>query len=289
MGSVMAGADEAAVTPGGAAADPAGAVGTWHYGLVARWWAETNVPEPGEVTYYADAIRRHGEPALDVGCGTGRLLLPLLAEGLDVDGTDISADMIAHAAAAAREQGHAPHLTAVPSHALALDRSYGTILMCGVFGIGATPDQDREALRRIHRHLRPGGALLIAHWLPYADRDEKGWARWLPGHRGDVPRDWPDEGDRRRLHDGDELELTTRLARLEPLAQRQTLEIRARLWHDGVLVREEASSLNENLYFAQELRQMLVEAGFTDVSIEGPHTSRPATDDDAAVVFVARR
>lgn len=34
---------------------------------------------------------------------------------------------------------------------------------------------------------------------------------------------------------------------------------------------------------------MLVEAGFVDVSIEGQHTGRPATDDDAAIVFVARR
>jgi SAM-dependent methyltransferase len=289
MGSVMGRADEATLTPGGAAADPTGALGTWHYGLVARWWADTSVPEPGDVAYYAAAIRRHGEPALDVGCGTGRLLLPLLAQGLDVDGTDISPDMIAHAATAAREQGHAPHLAALPTHELALERSYRTILMCGVFGIGATAEQDREALRRIHGHLRPGGTLLIAHWLPYADRDEKGWARWLPGHRGDVPHDWPAEGERRRLRDGDELELMTRLARLEPLAQRQTLEIRARLWHEGALVLEESASLDENLYFAQELRWMLIDAGFADVSIEGPHTGRPATDDDAVVIFVARR
>jgi hypothetical protein len=34
---------------------------------------------------------------------------------------------------------------------------------------------------------------------------------------------------------------------------------------------------------------MLIDAGFADVSIEGPHTGRPATDDDAVVIFVARR
>jgi len=135
----------------------------------------------------------------------------------------------------------------------------------------------------------PGGVLLIEHWLPYADRDGQGWARWLPGHRSNVPREWPTEGERRRMHDGDELELFTRLGSLDPLAQQQILELRARLWHGGAIVREEVSWLSENLYFAQELLLMLVDAGFRNVSIEGPHTGRPATDKDATVIFVARR
>ena len=32
---------------------------------------------------------------LDVACGTGRLLIPYVADGLDVDGCDVSPDMIA--------------------------------------------------------------------------------------------------------------------------------------------------------------------------------------------------
>jgi len=263
--------------------------GTWHYGLVARWWAETNTAEPAELAWFADAIGRYGTPVLDVGCGSGRLLLPLLEAGIDVDGTDISGDMLAHAGAAAAKGGHAPRLTTCPAHELSLGRTYRTIFMCGVFGIGATREQDREALRRIHDHLEPGGALLIAHWLPYADRDEQGWGRWLPGHRAGVPRVWQAEGDRRRMADGDELELMTRLASLEPLAQRQVLEIRARLWHAGVVVQEETSTLSENLYFAQELADQLTGAGFRDVSIEGPYTGQPATDDDTGVVLVGRR
>jgi hypothetical protein len=61
------------------------ASGTWHYGLVARWWAEFTAPKAHEVDYYAAAIRRYGEPALDLGCGNGRILMPLLEQGLDVD------------------------------------------------------------------------------------------------------------------------------------------------------------------------------------------------------------
>jgi SAM-dependent methyltransferase len=271
-----------------ALAEEGGWVGTWHYGLVARWWAETNLAEPGEVAYYAGAIRRHGQPALDVGCGAGRLLLPLLDEGIDIDGTDISSDMIDQVRAVAAAQGHSPTLVVSPADELEMERRYGTILLCGVLGLAATRAQDQEALRRIHGHLRPGGVALVEHWLPYADEDEQSWARWLPGHREGIPRDWPPEGERRRLRDGDEIELLTRLVRFEPLAQRRILEMRARLWHEGVMVREETARLSENPYFAQELCQMLVAAGFRDVSMERPYDGRAATDDDATIIMVAR-
>ncbi len=265
------------------------ATGTWHYGLIARWWAEFNMPEPAEVAYYAAAIRRFGEPALDLGCGTGRLLLPLLAEGLDVDGVDVSPDMLGYAAARAREAGLTTTLTAQALHELALPRTYRTIYVCGVFGIGGRRDHDREGLRRAYRQLRPGGALVLWHELPWAGQDERGWARWLPGRRAAIPRDWPAEGDRRRTADGDEIELVSRLASFDPLAQRQALEMRARLWRDGVLVDEEAYELRENLYLAPEMLLLLEDAGFREVTVEAAYTGRPATADDEALVFVARR
>ena len=71
---------------------------TWHHGLMARWWSEVNLLLE-ELAYYRGAIERFGEPALDLGCGTGRLLVGLLEAGLDVDGVDVSADMLATARA----------------------------------------------------------------------------------------------------------------------------------------------------------------------------------------------
>jgi len=160
-----------------------------------------------------------------------------------------------------------------------------------VFGIGGRRDRDREALRRIHRHLEPGGALVIDHQLPYAtgETSEAGWARWLPGHRTGIPLDWPAEGDRRRTADGDEIELLNRTLDFDPLEQRRTLEIRARLWHDGVVVAHEGYSLKENLYFAQEILLMLGEAGFRDLRVESGFTGLPATADDGSVVFIGRK
>ena len=192
--------------------------GSWHYGLVARWWDEFNVPEPQEVAFYAGAVRRFGEPALDAGCGTGRILLPLLADGLDMDGVDISADMIALARRRATAAGRSPGLFVQPLHELELARRYRTIIVCGVFGLGGDRDDDREAMRRLHDHLEPGGRLVLWHELPWEGHDESGWARWLPGHRADIPRAWRTTGDRRRTADGDEIELISRLVASIPSA-----------------------------------------------------------------------
>lgn len=263
--------------------------GTWHHGLIARWWAEFNAPEPEEIAYYSAAIRRSGEPALDAGCGTGRILLPLLALGFDVDGVDVSADMIAYARDAAGGAGYAPLLEAQSLHELDLPRRYRTIYVCGVFGIGGDRDHDREALRRLYRHLEPGGTLVLWHELPWEGHDAHGWARWLPGGREDIPRPWREAGDRRTSADGDDLELISRLVEFDPYRQRHVLEILARRWHDGAIVQEEAYTLAENLYFAQEMLLLLEDAGFRDVTVEAAYKSRSVAPDDGTVIFVAHR
>jgi SAM-dependent methyltransferase len=261
---------------------------TWHHGLMARWWAEFNLPEDREVDYYADAIGRFGEPALDLGCGTGRLLVPLLDRGLAVDGVDVSADMVAHAREAASAAGHTPALTVQALHELDLPRRYRTIFMCGVLGIGGDRTRDREALRRIHDHLEPDGALVMWHEFPYAGLDEHGWARWLPTGRSGIPTPWPAIGDRRRTTDGDEIELRTRLVEHDPILSRHTYETQARLWRNGTVVSEETRSLHENLYLAPELLLLLDLAGFRDVRMEAAYEGRPATPADDTVIVVAR-
>ena len=113
---------------------------TWHYGLVARWWAEFNAPDPDELAFYQSVVERNGPPALDLGCGTGRLMLPLLSAGLDVDGCDRSPDMLALCRAEASRHGLAPQLYQQAMHDLDLPRSYKTIYICDSFEIGGRRD-----------------------------------------------------------------------------------------------------------------------------------------------------
>ena len=109
----------------------------WHYGLVARGWAEFNTDGP-EIDYFRKLIERYGEPALDVACGTGRLLIPFLRAGVDIDGSDVSPDMVALCSEKARREGLTARLYHQPMHELALPRKYKTIVVCGGFGLGGS-------------------------------------------------------------------------------------------------------------------------------------------------------
>ena len=262
--------------------------GTWHYGLIARYWDEFNIAAVEEVAYYRRAIERFGHPALDLGCGTGRLLIPLARAGFDVDGMDVSADMIGLCAERARSEGLTPRLTVQASHELVLQRSYRMALMCGVFGIGGSRTNDLAALRRVHDVLAPGGTLLIDHEFPYDTDDVDAWARWLPGHRNNLPTEPSTNNERRRAADGDEIELFGRLIDLNPLEQRRSMALGARLWRgDEIVDQQPPVTLHESLYFAQEVLLLLELSGFKTVKVEQAYSGSPATPEDGKVIFVA--
>lgn len=69
---------------------------SWHNGSIARWWAEFNAADPPPLASYRGVVERGGQPALDPGCGAGRLLSPPLVQaGLELDGCDVSPDILA--------------------------------------------------------------------------------------------------------------------------------------------------------------------------------------------------
>ena len=132
----------------------------WHYGLMAEYWAlfKHDTPElPGLVAL----IHRYGQPVLDLCCGTGRVLLSLIRAGIDVDGIDVSEDMIELARAAAARLGYAPSLYVQPMSGLATVRSYRAIVIVDSFGLGGDRDEDLATLRRCRSALQPGGALIL--------------------------------------------------------------------------------------------------------------------------------
>jgi SAM-dependent methyltransferase len=260
---------------------------TWHYGLVAKWWAEFNEDGP-EIAYFQKFVER-GQPALDVACGTGRLLIPYLRAGLDVDGCDVSPDMVALCRELAERQGLSPTLFVQPMHELDPPRTYRTIFVCGGFGLGSDRERDAEALSRFYDNLESGGTLVLDNENPYSSGYP--WRYWCKDERSALPRAWEplDAVERRRGSDGAEYALQSRVLDLDPLEQRATYEMRAGMWRDGELVREEEHTLHTTFYFKNELLLILERAGFTDVVVHGDHREVAATKDSDFLVFVAQK
>jgi SAM-dependent methyltransferase len=259
---------------------------TWHYGLVARYWDEFNSSGP-EIAYFQGVIERHGEPALDAGCGAGRLLLPYLRAGLDVDGCDVSPDMLALCRQRAEAEGLSPNLYAQALHELDLPRAYRTIVVCGAFGLGASRAQDLQALGRLYDHLEPGGALALDNEVPYANGRQ--WAHWRKDRRRELPQAWGPPGEHARARNGDEYGLRSRLVELDPLEQRATLEMHAELWRDGLVVAEEERALTMNFYFVHELVLLLERVGYADVVVRGGYDDGEPTPDHDFLVFLATK
>jgi len=259
---------------------------SWHYGIVARWWAEFNVSGP-EIAYFQRFVEDGGEPALDVACGTGRLLVPYLQAGLDVDGCDISPDMLSLCRERAEREGLSPNLYAQAMHELDLPRQYRTILVCGGFALGSNRDQDFEALRRLHQHLEPGGLLVLDNEVPYSYT--RTWRYWLKEDRAELPQPLPPAGERRRGSDGAEYELRTRVIALDPLSQSITYEMQADMWRDGEHVANEQHVLKMTMYFTNEIVLMLERSGFTEVAVRAGYTDAKPTSDDDFAVFIARK
>lgn len=113
--------------------------------------------------------RRTGGPLLELGCGTGRLLVPLAKAGYLVTGVDISPEMLRIARAKAREAGVARRVRLVQGdYADApLEGPYRlAFAMMNTFLHLLTQADQVRALQHWRQHLTADGLLLIEVFHP---------------------------------------------------------------------------------------------------------------------------
>lgn len=119
-----------------------------------------------EVAFYTSRLQ--GKKILEAMCGSGRLLIPLLAAGLDVDGVDYSAEMLTSCRERAAQQGLTPSLREQSLEELSLPAAYDAILIAiGSFQLIHGRDKAITILSRLKQHLRPGGRLFIETFVPW--------------------------------------------------------------------------------------------------------------------------
>lgn len=229
-------------------------------------------------------VEQGGGPALDIGCGTGRLLLRYLAAGLDVEGLDTSADMLAICRAKAQERGlPSPVLYQQSMHAMDLPRRYRTIYVpCGTFVLLIDREQAWEALRQMHAHLEPGGTLLLTTFWPF---DQGGPLHEKPlGALGEWGPLWSHPQP-----DGSEMVQTLWIELIDRADQLLLAKRRYQLVRDGEIVAEEVFNSHERWYYKHEIELMLRLVGFHDIRITGDWTGEPFEDHHGTMVILGTR
>jgi SAM-dependent methyltransferase len=88
----------------------------WDYrGLAAECYDLWFGNEPfWDQAFFHERIRQNGGMALEVACGTGRLLVPFVRDGLAVEGVDASEEMLALCRIKAAHAGVTPTLLELP-------------------------------------------------------------------------------------------------------------------------------------------------------------------------------
>jgi len=118
-----------------------------------------------DLPFWLDLARQQGGPVLELGCGTGRVLLPLAQAGFQTVGLDHDLDMLRYLRAAQHpDLQPEPLLLAASLTDFHLIRRFPLVLLpCNTWSV-LNSGQRRQALGCITRHLAPDG--IFAASLP---------------------------------------------------------------------------------------------------------------------------
>lgn len=213
---------------------------------------------------------------LDLCCGTGRVLVPLLEAGLEAEGVDLYPGMLERARAHAAARGYAPRLIAADMRSFDTGRRYDSILIpFNAFAHNLTTADQLATLARCLAHLEPGGRLTFDVFSatpammasPVADPVMELEAE--PG---------PD-GRRYQLWDGRRLDAPAQI-------QHSRIEVRE-LARDGSLAATHRFDTSVRWVHRAELELLLRHAGFARWEIWGGVDRGPVTAETAMLYAVA--
>jgi SAM-dependent methyltransferase len=124
-----------------------------------------------DVNFFVEAGQESGGPVLEVGCGTGRVLIPTARAGLEIVGLDLSPHMLGvcrgHLQAEAKEVRARVRLVEADMRYFELDQTFALATIPFRPFQHLTTVQDQVAcLKSIHRHLNDEGRLILDIFNP---------------------------------------------------------------------------------------------------------------------------
>jgi SAM-dependent methyltransferase len=247
------------------------------YDALARYYDAAHGRLPGDdVTFYRELAVASCGPVLELGVGTGRVLLPIAELGIPVTGLDSSPRMLQQM----RGKRFPPtlRLLCAPMQDFDLGADRFTLIYAAFrsFQHLLEVDDQLACLACVRRHLAPGGVFAFDVSAPRFD---------LLAHasRGEV--------DEARFElDGESVVLYARTS-VDAALQRTHLALRLERSSGGELVANECVPMTLRYFFRYELEHLLARAGFS-AEFYGGFDQRPfdhASDHAPGVTVVIAR
>lgn len=133
-----------------------------YYGLMAQFWDlfRGDTSDWEDRFFYLDVVKKYGTPVLDVGCGTGRILLDFMSQDIDIDGVDNSPEMLELCKQKAQTLNLNPNLHQQEMDKLSLPKKYQTILVpSSSFQLLLDETLATITMQKFYEHLLPNGIL----------------------------------------------------------------------------------------------------------------------------------
>lgn len=228
--------------------------------------------------FYLELARGANGPVLDMACGTGRILLPCLQAGVDIEGLDLFEPMLQRLRTKAAALGLSPRLTQADMSDFALPRRYTLVMIpFNAFIHNMTQADQIGCLELCREHLLPGGRLVFDTFFPALE------IIGVPENtrvlEGEVPH--PETGLPMRMYD------TRTFDRVEQV--QHSLNELEFLAADGSVAAVHRSQVSSRYIYKQEMELLLRVAGFARWEIWGGFDGRPLTRESDAMIVTAWR
>ncbi len=251
-----------------------------YHGLMAQTWdlfrGDTSKWE--DRNFYLELIHEKGQPVLDVGCGTGRLLLDFMSQGVDIDGVDNSPEMLALCLQKGETMGLRPRLYENSMVSMRLPRKYQTIIVpSSSFQLVLDPAEAQKTILNLYEHLLAGGSLV----MPFMQI----WKRSEP-----LESEWVLNGEQIRPGDGATVRRWSK-SRYDPETQLEHNEDRYEVIRNGITIATESHvrSPATREYTQSQALDLYRMAGFMDITIYKGFTRHPAIAEDPIVTILGKK
>ena len=216
-----------------------------------------------DIPFYVEEALRSKGPVIELGCGTGRVAIPIAEAGVGITGLDFSEAMLEVARSkAGRLQGNDSLLT------------LASIPFRGFLSLLTVEDQVKTLLN-IRRHLASDGRLILNFFVP--DIDTLTQEGDVPYHLRDVTD--PDTGARLVLWNQ-----TSCDAHNQVLSTRIIIES---LDHDGAVSKRIYRDLQLRYIYRWEMHHLLKICGYEVLDLYGDFDRSPFDETSGEMVWVA--